>query len=55
MDYKPKRIDYGELKQGQFVELLNVFQLDNAEINLHAIHITGVFLIISMIIVKPNI
>lgn len=42
VDYKPKRIDYGELKQGKFAELLNIFQLDGAELALKDVRLTGI-------------
>ena len=42
VDYKPKYVDYEGLIHGKFAELLNVFQLDGAEICLPEIDLRGV-------------
>jgi autophagy-related protein 2 len=42
MDYKPKRVDYKSLRHGQFLELVNIFQLDAAEMTLQGVRLSGV-------------
>ncbi|KAJ3154120.1 autophagy- protein 2 [Geranomyces michiganensis] len=42
IDYKPKHVDYANLKDGNMAEVLNFFQLDAAEINLRGVRLTGV-------------
>ncbi|KAI8145032.1 hypothetical protein BJV82DRAFT_666949 [Fennellomyces sp. T-0311] len=42
IDYKPKYINYGNIKEGQLVELVNLFHLDGADIQLSHIKLTGI-------------
>ena len=42
VDYKPKYINYGNIKEGQLVELLNLFYLDGAELSLSHVRLTGI-------------
>ncbi|KNE68694.1 hypothetical protein AMAG_13338 [Allomyces macrogynus ATCC 38327] len=41
LDYKPKSMDLGDLKRGNFVQLLNFFHLEGAEMNLRQVTVTG--------------
>ncbi|TPX71746.1 hypothetical protein SpCBS45565_g00876 [Spizellomyces sp. 'palustris'] len=42
VDYKPKHVDYANLKGGNFIEIMNFFQLDGAEMTLRGVRLTGV-------------
>ncbi|KAI9097184.1 hypothetical protein DFS34DRAFT_620774 [Phlyctochytrium arcticum] len=42
IDYKPKHVDYANLKGGNLIEIMNFFQLEGADMTLRAIRITGV-------------
>lgn len=42
IDYKPKYLNYGNLKEGQFAELVNLFHLDGADIQLSQVRLTGI-------------
>lgn len=42
IDYKPKYVNYGNIKEGQFAELVNLFRLDEADIQLSHVKLTGV-------------
>ncbi|KAI9341790.1 ATG C terminal domain-containing protein [Zopfochytrium polystomum] len=42
IDYKPKHVDYKSLKGGNFVEIMNFFPLDGAEMTLRDVRVTGV-------------
>jgi hypothetical protein len=42
VDYRPKHVNYGSLKEGQFAELVNFFHLDAAEMNLSHVKLTGI-------------
>lgn len=42
IDYKPKKFGLSSLKEGQFLELMNVFQLDGSEITLRQVKLKGV-------------
>ncbi|KAI9594209.1 ATG C terminal domain-containing protein [Syncephalis fuscata] len=42
IDYKPKKFGLTSLREGQFLELMNVFQLDGSEITLRQVKLTGV-------------
>ncbi|KAJ3015495.1 autophagy- protein 2 [Thoreauomyces humboldtii] len=42
IDYKPKHVDYANLKGGNLVEMLNFFPLEAAEMNLRGVRLTGV-------------
>ncbi|KAI8098544.1 uncharacterized protein BX664DRAFT_255802 [Halteromyces radiatus] len=42
IDYKPKYINYDNIKEGQFAELVNLFQLEGAKLNLSAVKLTGI-------------
>ncbi|CAG8442536.1 10645_t:CDS:10 [Acaulospora colombiana] len=42
LDYKPKHLDYSNLKEGNFVELMNLFHLEAAEMTLRGVKLTGV-------------
>lgn len=44
IDYKPKHVDYSNLKGGNFIEIMNFFQLDGAEMALRGVRLTGVCL-----------
>ena len=42
IDYKPKYLNYGNIKEGQLAELVNLFHLDGADIQLSHIKLTGI-------------
>ncbi|RCI05217.1 autophagy- protein 2 [Rhizopus stolonifer] len=42
IDYKPKYLNYTNLKEGQLAELINLFSLDGAEMSLCAIKLSGI-------------
>ncbi|CAG8485963.1 5701_t:CDS:10 [Paraglomus brasilianum] len=42
IDYKPKHVDYTNLKGGNLVELMNFFHLEAAEMTLRDVKLTGV-------------
>lgn len=42
VDYKPKYINYGNIKEGQLAELVNLFHLDGAEVTLSHVRLTGI-------------
>ncbi|KAF9426358.1 autophagy- protein 2 [Podila epigama] len=42
LDYKPKHVDYTGLSGGNFVELMNFFHLDAAEMTLQEVHLRGI-------------
>ncbi|KAF9283325.1 autophagy- protein 2 [Mortierella alpina] len=42
IDYKPKHVDYTGLTGGNFVELMNFFHLDAAEMTLQAVQLHGI-------------
>ncbi|KAI8090453.1 hypothetical protein BDF21DRAFT_377473 [Thamnidium elegans] len=42
VDYKPKYFNYGNIKEGQLAELVNLFHLDGAEMNLTHVKLTGI-------------
>ncbi|CAG8708357.1 6789_t:CDS:2, partial [Funneliformis mosseae] len=42
VDYKPKHIDYTNLKEGNLVELMNFFHFEAAEMTLSNVKLTGV-------------
>ncbi|CAB4397789.1 unnamed protein product [Rhizophagus irregularis] len=42
IDYKPKHIDYANLKEGNLVELMNFFHFEAAEMTLNNVKLTGV-------------
>jgi autophagy-related protein 2 len=42
LDYKPKRVDLCRVALGRFAELLNLFQLEDAELALPAVRLRGV-------------
>lgn len=42
VDYKPKYINYGNIKEGQLAELVNLFHLDGAEMSLNHVKLTGI-------------
>ncbi|KAF9540208.1 autophagy- protein 2 [Mortierella hygrophila] len=42
MDYKPKHVDYTGLSGGNFVELMNFFHLDAAEMTLQEVRLHGI-------------
>ncbi|KAH8550845.1 ATG C terminal domain-containing protein [Umbelopsis sp. PMI_123] len=42
VDYRPKHVNYGSLKEGQFAEIVNFFHLDAAEMNLSHVRLTGI-------------
>ncbi|KAJ1680026.1 autophagy- protein 2 [Spiromyces aspiralis] len=41
-DYKPKRVDFGQVRGGNMVELLNLFPLEDADMSLSSAYIYGV-------------
>jgi autophagy-related protein 2 len=41
LDYKPKRVDYGLLREGKTVELMNFFHFDEAEMTLRHVTLRG--------------
>ncbi|KAN0061095.1 autophagy-related protein 2 [Thecaphora frezii] len=42
LDYKPKRVDYGLLKEGKTIELMNFFHFEGAEMTLRHITLRGI-------------
>lgn len=42
VDYKPKHVDYANLKDGNFAEIMNFFHLDGAEMILTDVKMNGV-------------
>jgi hypothetical protein len=42
IDYKPKHVEYSNIKDGKLLEILNFFTLDAADITLCDIRFTGV-------------
>eukprot|EP01135_Chromosphaera_perkinsii_P009738 Nk52_evm3s1869 gene=Nk52_evmTU3s1869 len=42
LDYTPKHLDYGSLREGSYVELLNLFHLEGSELNLNEVKLSGV-------------
>jgi hypothetical protein len=42
IDYKPKHIDYTNLKGGNLMELMNFFHFEAAEMTLRSVKLTGV-------------
>ncbi|KAI3635584.1 hypothetical protein MIR68_006222 [Amoeboaphelidium protococcarum] len=42
IDYKPKKVDYARIKQGQYVELLNLFSLEEVAVNLPSVSLRAV-------------
>ncbi|CAO3617552.1 unnamed protein product [Cunninghamella echinulata] len=42
IDYKPKYINYDNIKEGQFAELVNLFRLEDAKLNLSGVKLTGI-------------
>jgi hypothetical protein len=42
VDYKAKHINYGNIKEGQLSELVNLFSLDSAEVNLSHVKMSGI-------------
>ncbi|CAO3577634.1 unnamed protein product [Absidia cylindrospora] len=42
IDYKPKYINYDNIKEGQYAELVNLFQLEGAKLNLSAVKLNGI-------------
>lgn len=42
LDYKPKRINLDNLKNGKFIEILNLFRLENSEATLKKLQFSGV-------------
>ena len=42
LDYKPRRVDYRELRDGRTIELMNFFHFDGAEMTLRHITLAGV-------------
>lgn len=42
LDYKPKKIDFCRVALGRYAELLNLFQLEDAELSLPAVRLRGV-------------
>lgn len=42
LDYKPKRVDYGLLRQGKTIEMMNFFHFDGAEMTLRHITLRGI-------------
>ncbi|KAJ3293124.1 autophagy- protein 2 [Borealophlyctis nickersoniae] len=42
IDYKPKHVDYANLKGGNLIEILNFFHLDGAEMTLSGVKLTGI-------------
>ncbi|CAG8459179.1 6978_t:CDS:10 [Ambispora leptoticha] len=42
IDYKPKHIDYTNLKEGNLVELMNFFHFDSADMTLSSVKLRGV-------------
>ncbi|KAI3648395.1 hypothetical protein MP228_006249 [Amoeboaphelidium protococcarum] len=42
IDYKPKKVDYARIKKGQYVELLNLFSLEEVAVNLPSVSLRAV-------------
>ncbi|SPO35600.1 related to APG2 - required for sporulation [Pseudozyma flocculosa] len=42
LDYKPKRVDYGLLKEGKTIELMNFFHFEGSEMTLRHITLRGI-------------
>ncbi|KAI8059012.1 hypothetical protein BC940DRAFT_314453 [Gongronella butleri] len=42
IDYKPKYVNYDNIKEGQFAELVNLFRLEGAKLDLSAVKLTGI-------------
>ncbi|KAE8197346.1 hypothetical protein CF328_g3874, partial [Tilletia controversa] len=42
LDYKPKRVDYGQLRQGKTIELMNFFHFDGADMTLRHVTLRGI-------------
>ncbi|KAK0531340.1 autophagy- protein 2 [Tilletia horrida] len=42
LDYKPKRVDYGELRQGKTIELMNFFHFDGSDMTLRHVTLRGI-------------
>ena len=42
VDYKPKHVDFANLKGGNLVEIMNFFPLDGAEMTLRKVRLAGV-------------
>ncbi|KAI8978090.1 hypothetical protein BDB01DRAFT_852630 [Pilobolus umbonatus] len=42
VDYKPKYVNYGNIKEGQYAELVNLFHLDGAEMKLTHVKLSGI-------------
>lgn len=42
MDYKPKVFNLGNFREGQLIELMNIFRLDGSEVRLNQVKLTGV-------------
>ncbi|KAJ3044694.1 autophagy- protein 2 [Rhizophlyctis rosea] len=42
VDYKPKHVDFANLKGGNLVEIMNFFHLDGAEMTLRNVRMTGI-------------
>lgn len=42
LDYKPKRVDYGALRRGRTIELMNFFHFEGAEMTLRHVTLSGV-------------
>ncbi|ORX52770.1 hypothetical protein DM01DRAFT_1055778 [Hesseltinella vesiculosa] len=42
IDYKPKYVNYDNIKEGQFAELVNLFRLEGAKLELNAVKLTGI-------------
>jgi autophagy-related protein 2 len=49
LDYKPKRVDYGALKEGRTIELMNFFHFEGAEMTLRHLTLSGVGLFLDQI------
>lgn len=42
LDYKPKRVDYGLLRRGKTIEMMNFFHFDGAEMTLRHLTLRGI-------------
>ncbi|PJF16974.1 hypothetical protein PSACC_03200 [Paramicrosporidium saccamoebae] len=42
LDYKPKKVDFKKFANGNFVELLNLFELEDAELQLPPVTVRGI-------------
>ncbi|KAI9205311.1 ATG C terminal domain-containing protein [Polychytrium aggregatum] len=42
LDYKPKHVDYSQLKDGKLTEIMNFFHLDGAELMLERVRLHGI-------------